>query len=72
MRQAKRPGLVDAVLAESLPMHGRMIHGEQKGKLYEQSQAYDIRGRVRFLTPFTVRVASLIDPSVSGQLIVQV
>ncbi|KAI9656271.1 MAG: Kynurenine 3-monooxygenase [Bathelium mastoideum] len=45
MRQANCPGLVDAVLAETIPMHGRMIHGEERGQLFEQSQAYDVRGR---------------------------
>ncbi|KAL9095932.1 MAG: hypothetical protein Q9165_001930 [Trypethelium subeluteriae] len=35
----------DDVLAETIPMHGRMIHGEERGKLYEQSQTYDVRGR---------------------------
>lgn len=48
MRNAKCPGLLDTVLAETIPMYGRMIHGEKKGKLFEESQAYDIHGRVRY------------------------
>lgn len=48
MRQAQCPGLIDAVLADTIPMHGRMIHGEKRGQLYEQSQPYDVRGRVSF------------------------
>jgi kynurenine 3-monooxygenase len=47
MRMANRPLLVESVLKRTIPMHGRMIHGEKDGKLYEQSQAYDIHGRVR-------------------------
>ncbi|KAI4110119.1 MAG: hypothetical protein L6R37_000012 [Teloschistes peruensis] len=36
----------DAVLDESIPMYGRMIHGQgQDGKLYQESQAYDAKGR---------------------------
>jgi kynurenine 3-monooxygenase len=46
MRNAKSPGLLDAILAETIPMHGRMIHGEKYGKIFEESQAYDIHGRV--------------------------
>lgn len=46
MRESKCPGLIDAVLAETIPMYGRMIHGEKTGELYEQSQQYDIHGRV--------------------------
>ncbi|KAL9602437.1 MAG: hypothetical protein Q9219_001861 [cf. Caloplaca sp. 3 TL-2023] len=46
MRQAKCEGLLDAVLKETIPMHGRMIHGTSKGgDLYEESQAYDAQGR---------------------------
>ena len=46
MRRANRPRLLDAVLEESIPMHGRMIHGARNGELYEESQAYDVHGRV--------------------------
>jgi hypothetical protein len=46
MRKADVPGLIDAVLAETIPMHGRMIHGQKHGQLFEESQAYDIHGRV--------------------------
>lgn len=46
MRNAKCPGLLDTVLAETIPMYGRMVHGEKKGKLFEESQSYDIHGRV--------------------------
>ncbi|KAI9708814.1 MAG: kynurenine 3-monooxygenase, mitochondrial precursor [Bogoriella megaspora] len=45
MKQAECPGLIDAVLAETIPMHGRMIHGQKNGQFYEQSQSYDVRGR---------------------------
>ncbi|KAE9971026.1 hypothetical protein BLS_004655 [Venturia inaequalis] len=39
MRNAKCPGLLDTVLAETIPMYGRMVHGEKKGKLFEESQS---------------------------------
>ncbi|KAI4196687.1 MAG: hypothetical protein LQ346_003180 [Caloplaca aetnensis] len=46
MRLAKCDGLLDAVLSETIPMHGRMIHGRgAHGELYEESQAYDAHGR---------------------------
>lgn len=46
MKQANYPGLVDAILSETIPMYGRMIHGQKNGSLFEESQAYDIHGRV--------------------------
>ncbi|KIW07081.1 hypothetical protein, variant [Verruconis gallopava] len=45
MRNAKCKGLVESVLADTIPMHGRMIHGIKNGSLFEESQAYDIHGR---------------------------
>ncbi|KAL8725692.1 MAG: hypothetical protein Q9166_007206 [cf. Caloplaca sp. 2 TL-2023] len=46
MRHARCEGLLDAVLNESIPMHGRMIHGRGKdGELYEEPQLYDAQGR---------------------------
>ncbi|THY29040.1 kynurenine 3-monooxygenase [Aureobasidium pullulans] len=45
LREANVPGLIEAVLEETIPMHGRMIHGEKQGELYEESQNYDIHGR---------------------------
>ena len=47
MKHAECEGLVEAVLQETIPMHGRMIHGQnQSGQLYEEPQAYDAQGRV--------------------------
>lgn len=47
MRHAQSEGLIDAVLGETIPMRGRMIHGRrQTGELYEESQQYDVHGRV--------------------------
>ena len=46
MRRAECPDLIVAALADTIPMHGRMIHGEKLGNVYEQSQAYDVRGKV--------------------------
>lgn len=46
MRQANREELIDRVLADAIPMHGRMIHGRSDGKLWEAAQTYDVHGRV--------------------------
>jgi kynurenine 3-monooxygenase len=46
LRKANVPGLIEAVLEETIPMHGRMIHGAKQGEVYEESQNYDIHGRV--------------------------
>lgn len=47
MRQAGQPELLESVMAATVPMRGRMIHGRSKtGALYEQSQDYDVYGRV--------------------------
>ncbi|KAB2572274.1 Kynurenine 3-monooxygenase [Lasiodiplodia theobromae] len=45
MRLANCPGLIESVLSETIPMHGRMIHGSKNGKNYEESQTYDVHGR---------------------------
>ncbi len=47
MTAASRPGLIEGVMAETIPMRGRMIHGRRvSGELYEEGQDYDIHGRV--------------------------
>ena len=47
MKLADAGRLLEDVLRETIPMHGRMIHGRGKnGDLYEESQAYDAHGRV--------------------------
>lgn len=39
--------LLDHVLAATIPMRGRMIHGKKvNGELYEEAQDYDVHGRV--------------------------
>ncbi|KAI0141525.1 FAD/NAD(P)-binding domain-containing protein [Xylariaceae sp. FL1272] len=46
MRHADQEGLLDRVLAGTIPMRGRMIHGKNTdGNLYEAAQDYDIHGR---------------------------
>ncbi|KAL9027817.1 MAG: hypothetical protein Q9196_003714 [Gyalolechia fulgens] len=46
MKLANCEGLLDAVLAETIPMHGRMIHSRGKGgNLCEEPQPYDAQGR---------------------------
>lgn len=55
MRQAQCEGLLEDVLAETIPMHSRMIHGRRKNRdIYEESQQYDVHGRVCKRT-FTVQ-----------------
>jgi kynurenine 3-monooxygenase len=47
MRHAGQPELLESVMAATVAMRGRMIHGRTKsGALYEQSQDYDVYGRV--------------------------
>ena len=46
MRKSGHVELVQSVVSETLPMHGRMIHGKSKaGELEEKSQKYDVHGR---------------------------
>ncbi|QIW97736.1 hypothetical protein AMS68_003254 [Peltaster fructicola] len=46
MRHAGSSQLLDSVLGETIPMHGRMIHGQDKlGNFTEEAQAYDVHGR---------------------------
>lgn len=41
--------LLDHVLAATIPMRGRMIHGRKaSGELYEEPQDYDVHGRVSY------------------------
>ena len=47
MKLADAKNLLQDVLAETIPMHGRMIHGRrQNGELFTESQQYDAHGRV--------------------------
>lgn len=47
MRHADEPSLLQNVMAATVPMRGRMIHGRSiNGDLYEQAQDYDVKGRV--------------------------
>src|ERR1700722_3465048 len=46
MQAANRRDLIESVMAETIPMRGRMIHGMRvSGELYEEGQDYDIHGR---------------------------
>ncbi|KAK3361921.1 hypothetical protein B0T24DRAFT_640400 [Lasiosphaeria ovina] len=46
MRHADQPKLIDHVMAVTIPMRGRMIHGKlPNGELSEQAQDYDVHGR---------------------------
>lgn len=46
LRQSGSPDLLKSILDETIPMYGRMIHGQDKtGGLTETSQSYDVHGR---------------------------
>ena len=46
MRYEDSFNLLGSVLSETIPMYGRMIHGEDsKGSLTEEAQKYDVHGR---------------------------
>ncbi|KAI4217565.1 MAG: hypothetical protein LQ351_000161 [Letrouitia transgressa] len=46
IHHAYHDGLLEGILSETIPMHGRMIHGKKPdGNLYEESQLYDAHGR---------------------------
>ncbi|KAF2719159.1 kynurenine 3-monooxygenase [Polychaeton citri CBS 116435] len=46
MRHSGPGELVDKVLADTIPMYGRMIHGQDpQGALTEDAQLYDVHGR---------------------------
>lgn len=46
LRAADCPGLLDSILADTIPMHGRMIHGRKGDDVFQESQKYDAHGRV--------------------------
>ncbi|KAK3317694.1 hypothetical protein B0T19DRAFT_435432 [Cercophora scortea] len=49
MRHAGQPKLIEHVMAATIPMRGRMIHGiRPNGDLYEAPQDYDVHGRTIF------------------------
>jgi len=45
LRKTGLSDLADAVLKETFPMHGRMIHVRKNGEYVRQPQMYDARGR---------------------------
>jgi len=52
MRLAGHPTLLETVMDGTIPMRGRMVHGKgPTGALYEHSQDYDVKGRVRPMCP---------------------
>jgi kynurenine 3-monooxygenase len=52
LRKTGLSDLADAVLADTFPMHGRMIHVRKQGQYVRQAQAYDAHGRVSTLAVF--------------------
>lgn len=52
LRAANRPELIESVMAKTIAMRGRMIHGRRvSNELYEEAQDYDIHGRVSWIRP---------------------
>ncbi|KAF2110359.1 kynurenine 3-monooxygenase-like protein [Lophiotrema nucula] len=45
LRQTGLSELADAVLSETFPMHGRMIHVRKQGQYVREPQLYDARGK---------------------------
>ncbi|EAW06460.1 kynurenine 3-monooxygenase [Aspergillus clavatus NRRL 1] len=45
MKHSNREELTKNVLRDTIPMYGRMIHGKDRGQLWEAAQAYDVHGR---------------------------
>lgn len=46
LRRTGLSDLADAVLADTVPMHGRMIHLKKNGEYVREAQQYDAHGRV--------------------------
>lgn len=50
--QSGPSALLEKICSDTIPMVGRMIHGESStGELYEKSQNYDIHNRVSITNP---------------------
>ncbi|PLN83333.1 kynurenine 3-monooxygenase [Aspergillus taichungensis] len=45
MRHADRAELIDRIMHDAIPMHGRMIHGQDGQELWEAAQLYDVHGQ---------------------------
>ncbi|KAB8076183.1 hypothetical protein BDV29DRAFT_170634 [Aspergillus leporis] len=45
LKGSHRHEMIDKVLDDAIPMHGRMIHGRDNGELWEAAQAYDVHGQ---------------------------
>lgn len=65
LRHTGLPDLADAVLGETFPMHGRMIHLEKNGEYFRLPQIYDPRGKVCWLKFFYKQKLMFAEPSCS-------
>ncbi|KAJ4384152.1 kynurenine 3-monooxygenase, mitochondrial precursor [Didymella sp. IMI 355093] len=61
LRQTGLSDLADAVLANTVPMHGRMIHVRKHGEYVREAQQYDAHGRDLLAMDRTVLNRALID-----------
>ncbi|KFY05686.1 hypothetical protein V492_08358, partial [Pseudogymnoascus sp. VKM F-4246] len=49
LRASGRHGLLERIMADTIPMRGRMIHGKKtSGRLFDEAQDYDVHGRTIF------------------------
>lgn len=65
MVHTERKDLIEKVQNGTIPMYGRMIHGKDRGQLWEAAQQYDTHGRVGNMSPIN---ASANGPSPSTPL----
>lgn len=56
LRQTGFSDLADAVVNETFPMYGRMLHMEKNGEYVRTSQQYDARGKVGIHIPLTYEI----------------
>lgn len=71
MKHTNRDQMIQKILGEAIPVHGRMIHGRDDGKLWEAAQAYDVHGRVCDILPACLILRALSNRIVAHQFIGQ-
>lgn len=61
LRQTGLPKIVDAVLSETTPMKGRMLHLKKQGQYVREAQLYDARGKALLALDRTSLNKTLLD-----------
>jgi kynurenine 3-monooxygenase len=54
LRESGLSEVVDLILGDTFPMHGRMIHVRKLGRYVREPQLYDARGKVRAILTLQV------------------